>query len=136
MHELNTRPQPDDDSFEMLVCLDHIDFMGHVNNVQYLRWTQNVALSYWHRHAPPDAASRLAWAATEHNIRSDRPAYLDDKLQAQLFSHLSQGMPGHLSGAIHLPQCKYRRDQKHLVLRPVVKMPTDENTPQRFGIFC
>jgi acyl-CoA thioester hydrolase len=70
-----------EDGFEILINAAHIDFMGHVNNAEYLRWAQNVVLTYWYRNAPPDAVSELAWVATEHTIRYYRPAHLHDKLK-------------------------------------------------------
>ncbi len=80
MTVLHPLPQTNEDVFEIVVNADHIDFMGHVNNAEYLRWAQHVVLSYWYRHAPPEAVAELAWVATEHNIRYQRPAHLNDKL--------------------------------------------------------
>ena len=31
-----------------------IDELGHVNNVVYLRWVQDIAITHWHAVAPDD----------------------------------------------------------------------------------
>jgi acyl-CoA thioester hydrolase len=45
-----------------------IDENGHVNNVVYLRWAQDMAIAHWRSLAPPDAQETLAWIALRHEI--------------------------------------------------------------------
>lgn len=45
-----------------------IDENGHVNNVVYLRWAQDMAIAHWRSLAPPDAQATWAWIALRHEI--------------------------------------------------------------------
>lgn len=45
-----------------------IDENGHVNNVVYLRWAQDMATAHWRSLAAPDAQATWAWIALRHEI--------------------------------------------------------------------
>lgn len=45
-----------------------IDDNGHVNNVVYLRWAQDMGTSHWAAKAPPQAQAEWAWVALRHEI--------------------------------------------------------------------
>ena len=45
-----------------------IDENGHVNNVVYLRWAQDLGVAHWQSLAPADALARWAWVALRHEI--------------------------------------------------------------------
>lgn len=71
-------------SVQILVRPDHIDFMGHVNNAEYLRWAQDVTLAFWQRHATSEDLTRLGWIAREHTISYFRPAFDGDVIIANV----------------------------------------------------
>jgi acyl-CoA thioester hydrolase len=48
--------------------LADIDENGHVNNVVYLAWVQDLAVAHWNSLAPPDARATWAWIALRHEI--------------------------------------------------------------------
>jgi acyl-CoA thioester hydrolase len=50
-----------------------IDENGHVNNVVYLRWAQDMATAHWRSLAPPDAQATWAWIALRHEVDYRRP---------------------------------------------------------------
>ena len=54
---LTFEPQPAD-----------IDANGHVNNVVYLRWAQDLGVAHWQTLAPPEALTTWAWVALRHEI--------------------------------------------------------------------
>ena len=56
-----------------------IDELGHVNNVVYLRWVQQVASAHWESRMPVSAGGYL-WVVLRHEIDYLRPALLNDKL--------------------------------------------------------
>lgn len=60
-----------------------IDDLGHVNNVVYLSWVQDVAIAHWRATAPPEALDTLAWVAIRHEIDYDRPAMPGDVILAR-----------------------------------------------------
>ncbi len=64
------------------IATSDIDFMGHVNNANYLRWVQEAVLSHWQRFAPADAVAAHLWVALKHEITYRRPAFLDDAVIA------------------------------------------------------
>lgn len=78
-------------NFEMDICVEsaHIDFMGHVNNAQFLHWAQEAALAYWRDNAPQAALEGMAWVAVEHVVRYKRPAFAGDDIRLDVcLSHV------------------------------------------------
>ena len=45
-----------------------IDENGHVNNVVYLRWAQDMGTAHWAARAPDEAKAKWAWVALRHEI--------------------------------------------------------------------
>ncbi len=45
-----------------------IDGMGHVNNVVYLRWVQEVAESHWYSAAKAEYTQKYQWVVLRHEI--------------------------------------------------------------------
>jgi len=45
-----------------------IDENGHVNNVVYLRWAQDLGVAHWQSLAPAEAQAAWAWVALRHEI--------------------------------------------------------------------
>jgi acyl-CoA thioester hydrolase len=49
--------------------VDHdIDEMGHVNNVVYLRWAQELATAHWASRAPAEEQAKWAWIVLRHEV--------------------------------------------------------------------
>jgi len=78
---MNTEPSP----FELTIPVDpaDIDELGHVNNVAYLRWVQDVAVAHWRAIADVKDQARLWWEVLRHEIDYKHPAYLGDEIVAQ-----------------------------------------------------
>jgi acyl-CoA thioester hydrolase len=70
--ELPIRVQPAD-----------IDELGHVNNVTYVRWVQDVAVAHWKAVAPPEEQARLAWIVLRHEIDYKQAARPQDEIIAR-----------------------------------------------------
>lgn len=68
-----------------------IDFMGHVNNANYLTWVQEAVLAHWRNIAPPQAVAAHLWIALKHEITYRRPAFLDDDVVATVVLDRIQG---------------------------------------------
>lgn len=60
-----------------------IDELGHVNNVVYLRWVQEVATAHWLAAAGPDLVAAVKWVVLRHEIDYKRPALATDRLLAR-----------------------------------------------------
>ncbi|MDZ4320536.1 MAG: acyl-CoA thioesterase, partial [Phenylobacterium sp.] len=50
-----------------------IDENGHVNNVVYVRWIQEMATSHWRSLQPEAEQDRWAWIVLRHEIDYRRP---------------------------------------------------------------
>lgn len=73
------------DAFELIIPVqpDDIDQLGHVNNVVYLRWVQDVAVAHWNACAPAADALSLLWVVLRHEIDYKRAARLGDEIVAR-----------------------------------------------------
>jgi acyl-CoA thioester hydrolase len=71
-YELAIRIQPSD-----------IDELGHVNNVTYVRWVQDVAVAHWRALAPPGDQEKLLWVVLRHEIDYLQPALPGDEVIAK-----------------------------------------------------
>ncbi len=71
--------------FELALAVNptDIDHLGHVNNVVYLRWVQDVAAAHWKVLASAVQQNDLAWVVVKHEINYHRPAYLEDQVIAR-----------------------------------------------------
>jgi len=65
---------------EIVVKDKDIDGLGHVNNVQYVRWVQDVAVAHWKAVSEPEDRAALAWVVVRHEIDYRRPAFAGDRL--------------------------------------------------------
>ena len=64
------------------VVPEDFDELGHVNNVVYLRWVQDVAIAHWRAAATPAQQEQLAWVAHRHEIDYKAPALPGDAIIA------------------------------------------------------
>lgn len=60
-----------------------IDQLGHVNNVVYLRYAQDVAVAHWHAAVSREHRERLIWVVRRHEIDYIKPARANDELIAR-----------------------------------------------------
>lgn len=70
-------------TLEIKVSPEHIDQMGHVNNVVYLQWVQEVAASHWKMAAHADDCRDFRWVVRRHEIDYLKPALPGDILSLQ-----------------------------------------------------
>ena len=56
--------------FTAIITPERGDFdeNGHVNNVVYLRWAQDMGVAHWRSLAPAEAQATWAWVALRHEI--------------------------------------------------------------------
>jgi len=69
---------------EFTVPQDVIDGNGHVNNVAYVQWMQDVAIRHFNASGCADAmrASGGIWVARSHHIEYLRPVFAGDRIRA------------------------------------------------------
>lgn len=76
---------------EVSVAAGDIDELGHVNNVVYLRWVQEVATAHWLAAAGPELVATVKWVVLRHEIDYQRPALAADRLLARTWVGASTG---------------------------------------------
>jgi acyl-CoA thioester hydrolase len=60
-----------------------IDDLGHVNNVVYLRWVQDVAAAHWESATTPAERAGIGWVVLRHEIDYKHPAKAGDEVIAR-----------------------------------------------------
>jgi acyl-CoA thioester hydrolase len=71
------------------VPAEAIDRNGHVNNVEYVQWMQDLAIQHW-RTVGGDAvneANNATWMARSHHIEYLRQAFEGDEMEAVTWVH-------------------------------------------------
>jgi acyl-CoA thioester hydrolase len=73
------------DVYELALTIEpaDIDDLGHVNNVVYLRWVQDVAIAHWASAASAEQQAQVAWVAVRHEIDYKHPARPRDAITAR-----------------------------------------------------
>ncbi len=69
-----------------------IDGMGHVNNVQYLQWAQDVAEAHWQDNSDAEMLQKYAWVALEHTIKYHAPAFEGESLVLETWVEKFEGV--------------------------------------------
>ena len=69
-------------SHEFQVPATAIDALGHANNVEYVRWVQDVAGAHWQAICPPGKRDDIIWVVREHRIRYKQSAFAGELLRA------------------------------------------------------
>ena len=60
-----------------------IDQLGHVNNVTYLRWVQDIAIAHWTATASEEDQKKFLWIVLRHEIDYKQPALEGDTVLAR-----------------------------------------------------
>ncbi len=68
---------------EIQVKSSDIDQLGHVNNVVYVKWTQEIAVAHWYASATEEQNETLLWVVRKHEIEYKRPAFIQDIIIAR-----------------------------------------------------
>ena len=69
------------------------DVYGHVNNVVYLRYTQDAAVAHWHAAAGSEYVESMSWVVRRHEIDYLQPAFDGDDLLTRTWVGASSGAP-------------------------------------------
>ncbi|MET2984526.1 acyl-CoA thioesterase [Aureibaculum conchae] len=62
------------------VTLEDIDGLGHVNNVTYLKWTQQVAGMHWEKLSSEKMRENVMWFVLRHEIDYVQQAFVNDAI--------------------------------------------------------
>ena len=81
--DIPVNPEPERFELRFRVEPTDIDRLGHVNNVVYLHWVQDIAVAHWRAAATPEDQAALFWVVVRHEIDYRRQAFLGDELVAE-----------------------------------------------------
>ena len=72
-------------TFKHIITVDasDIDQMGHVNNVVYLRYVQEVAESHWKHIVDVELQQTILWVVLRHEIDYIKPAFEGEVLTGE-----------------------------------------------------
>ncbi len=59
-----------------------IDAQGHVNNVAYVRWIQDVAVAHWLAATNEETREKLTWLVIRHEIDYKKQAFENEEITA------------------------------------------------------
>ncbi|MDC3276477.1 acyl-CoA thioesterase [Flavobacteriaceae bacterium] len=74
------------------VLPEHIDNLGHVNNVQYLHWVQTVAHEHWEELTRMITEPLGFWVVRSHNITFKNEAFEGETLSLETYVKKSRGV--------------------------------------------
>jgi acyl-CoA thioester hydrolase len=74
------------------VLPEHIDALGHVNNVQYLYWVQDAAHNHWEVLIQNIDKPLGVWVVRSHSITYKQAALEGDKLTLKTYVKQSRGV--------------------------------------------
>jgi acyl-CoA thioester hydrolase len=60
-----------------------IDELGHVNNIVYLRYAQEIATAHWRARAGPENVSVYVWVVTRHEVDYRASLMLGDEVEVR-----------------------------------------------------
>ena len=76
----------------IVVAPEDIDELGHVNNVVYLSWVQDVAVAHWAFLTSPAHREKFAWVALRHEIDYVAQAVLNEAIVARTWTGTARGL--------------------------------------------
>lgn len=80
--------------FEMTlhVASNEIDELGHVNNINYLRWVQNIADAHWKLISNSLLNDKIIWVVLRHEIDYFEAVLEDDTISLKTYIGESYGV--------------------------------------------
>ena len=88
---MTTHPNEKDFSVAITVHKNDIDEIGHVNNVVYVRWVQEVAAAHWNSLPSAEIKQKYLWVVVRHEIDYTHAAFEGDHLVATTWVGESNG---------------------------------------------
>jgi len=94
-----------------MVDASHIDIRGHVNNMVYLQWTQEVAYMHWDVLATDEIKKDIVWFVIRHEIDYLSQAFENETITVYTWIEDAKGVKSTRMFAIYrdeqlLAKCK------------------------------
>jgi acyl-CoA thioester hydrolase len=65
------------------VAAGDIDELGHVNNIVYLRYAQDIATAHWRARAAAEDVRAFVWVVARHEVDYRAPLELGDQVEVR-----------------------------------------------------
>jgi len=80
--------------FEKLIEVteEHIDFNKHVNNVQYIKWVEEIAGEHWDFVKHKTEFPNDIWMLLDHHIQYKKQVYLGDVVAVKTYPKPPEGI--------------------------------------------
>lgn len=72
--------------------LSDFDQMGHINNVVYLQWVQDIAEAHWTALGNKEILNNFIWVALRHEIDYKKEIRPDEPITAETFVASMEGV--------------------------------------------
>ncbi len=69
-------------SHSFRVSAEDIDAQGHVNNVAYVRWIQDVAVAHWFSVTTEEMRDKFTWMLMRHEIDYKKQTFENEEVTA------------------------------------------------------
>lgn len=69
-----------------------IDELGHVNNIVYLRYAQDIATAHWRARATPEMVASYVWVVMRHEVDYRAQLTLGDEVEVR--THVAEAPRG------------------------------------------
>ncbi|WP_326984963.1 acyl-ACP thioesterase domain-containing protein [Chryseobacterium sp. MYb264] len=77
---------------KITVTEDHIDGNHHVNNVQYVKWVEEIAGEHWDLVKHKTGFTNDIWMLLDHHIQYKKQVYLGDILTVKTYPKDPEGI--------------------------------------------
>lgn len=68
-------------SHSFRVSAEDIDLQGHVNNVAYVKWIQDVAVGHWFSVTTEEIREKYTWVVLRHEIDYKKQAFESEEVK-------------------------------------------------------
>lgn len=62
-----------------------IDAQGHVNNVAYVRWIQDITVAHWFSQASNEMRENFSWVVIRHEIDYKKQAFINEEITVSTY---------------------------------------------------
>lgn len=77
---------------EITVTEEHLDQNKHVNNVQYVKWVEEMATEHWECVKDMTKYKNDYWVMYDHHIQYKKQVFLGDKILVKTYPLEPQGL--------------------------------------------
>ncbi|WP_375238009.1 acyl-CoA thioesterase [Aurantibacter sp.] len=77
---------------QITVKQEHLDQLHHVNNIQYVSWVQDIAITHWEKAITEHIRNSYFWVLLQHSISYKKPAFLNDVIEVKTFIKSAKGV--------------------------------------------